>query len=151
MSGPPGVRPEVAVGAVAVVDGRLLLVRRGRGPAAGEWSVPGGRVEPGETLHEAVVRETGEETGLEVVVSRFLGWVERIHDAAAGAGAEGGHHFVILDFAVDVLDPDRDPVAGDDAAEVAWVALEDLSEVRLVGGLLDFLEDTGVLEVDTPL
>ena len=113
-----GPRPEVAVGSVAVVDGRLLLVRRGRGPAAGEWSVPGGRVEPGETLHEAVVRETAEETGLEVVVSGFLGWVERIHE---GAGGEGGHHFVILDFAVDVLDPDREPVAGDDAAEVAWV------------------------------
>ena len=148
MNPPAGFRPEVAVGSVAVVDGRLLLVRRGRGPAAGEWSVPGGRVEAGETLHEAVVRETAEETGLEVVVSGFLGWVERIHE---GAGGEPGHHFVILDFAVDVLDPDREPVAGDDAAEVAWVALEDLSELRLVGGLLDFLEDCGVLEVDTPL
>jgi 8-oxo-dGTP diphosphatase len=145
VNGPAGLRPEVAVGAVAVVDGRLLLVRRGRGPAAGEWSVPGGRVEAGETLHEAVVRETAEETGLEVVVSGFLGWVERIHDA--GAGGAGGHHFVILDFAVDVLDPDREPVPGDDAAEVAWVALDALSEVRLVGGLLDFLEDTGVVDV----
>ncbi len=72
--------PEVAVGAVCTHDDALLLVRRGRGPAAGEWSVPGGRVEWGETLREAVVRETAEETGLEVVVDRFLGWVERIDD-----------------------------------------------------------------------
>jgi 8-oxo-dGTP diphosphatase len=140
------VRPEVAVGGIAVHDDRILLVRRGRGPAAGEWSVPGGRVEGGETLHEAVVREVAEETGLEVVVERFLGWVERI-----GPGADGGvdlpaYHFVILDFLVDVLDPDQAPVAGDDAAEVAWVPLADLADTRLVGGLLDFLEDTGVVE-----
>ena len=85
--------PEVAVGAVCAHADALLLVRRGRGPAAGEWSVPGGRVEWGETLHEAVVRETAEETGLEVVVDRFLGWVERIDET---------YHYVILDFAVTV-------------------------------------------------
>jgi mutator protein MutT len=133
---PEPVRPEVAVGAVAVHDDALLVVRRGRGPAAGEWAVPGGRVEPGETLHEAVVRETAEETGLEVVVDRFLGWVERMGD---------DHHFVILDFAVTVLDAGAEPVAGDDAAEVAWVPLHELSEIRLVAGLHEFLRDTGVL------
>lgn len=128
--------PEVAVGAVAVRDGALLLVRRGRGPAAGEWSVPGGRVEMGETLHMAVVREVLEETGLEVVVDRFLGWVERIGDA---------YHFVILDFAVTVLDVSVQPVAGDDAAEVAWVPLHELSELRLVDGLYEFLREVEVL------
>jgi mutator protein MutT len=128
--------PEVAVGAIAVRDGALLLVRRGRGPAAGEWSVPGGRVEMGETLHVAVVREVLEETGLEVVVDRFLGWVERIG---------GGSHFVILDFAVTVLDPSLEAVAGDDAAEVAWVPLDALSELRLVDGLYEFLRDVDVL------
>jgi ADP-ribose pyrophosphatase YjhB (NUDIX family) len=121
---------------VAVRDGSLLVVRRGRGPAAGEWSVPGGRVEPGESLHAAVVRELLEETGLEVVVDRFLGWVERISDA---------HHFVILDFAVTPLDDAVAPVAGDDAAEAAWVPLAELGELRLVEGLHDFLRDTGVL------
>ena len=129
-------RPEVAVGAVAVHAGELLVVRRGRGPAAGEWSVPGGRVEAGETLAAAVVREVLEETGLEAVVDGFLGWVERI-------GAE--HHFVILDFAVTVLDPTQAPVAGDDAAEVSWVPLADLTDVRLVDGLYEFLSDVGVL------
>jgi len=129
-------RPEVAVGAVALHDGALLLVRRGRGPAAGEWSVPGGRVQTGETVAAALVREVLEETGLETVVDGFLGWVERI-------GAD--HHFVILDFAVTVLDPTETPVAGDDAAEVAWVPLTELADTRLVDGLYDFLRDAGVL------
>jgi mutator protein MutT len=129
-------RPEIAVGAVAVQDGAVLLVRRGRGPAAGEWSVPGGRVEAGETVAAAVVREMLEETGLEAVVEGFLGWVERIDEQ---------YHFVILDFAVTMLDPTQSPVAGDDAAEVAWVPVTDLDDFRLVDGLYDFLRDSGVL------
>jgi 8-oxo-dGTP diphosphatase len=132
-------RPQVAVGAVALHEDQLLLVRRGHGPAAGLWSVPGGRVELGETLHEAVVREMSEETGLPVAVDNFLGWVERITDEP------DGDHFVILDFAVSVLDTDAPARAGDDAAEVAWVPVHELGEYRLVPGLLDFLEDCGVL------
>ena len=128
--------PEVAVGAVCTHADALLLVRRGRGPAAGEWSVPGGRLEWGETLYEAVVRETFEETGLEVVVDRFLGWVERVEDS---------YHYVILDFAVTALDPTHTPVAGDDAAEAAWVPRHEVSELHLVSGLYDFLRDQEVL------
>jgi mutator protein MutT len=131
--------PEVAVGAVAVDEQRILLVRRGHGPGAGWWSVPGGRVEPGETLREAVVREVLEETGLEVVVDHFLGYVERIGDEPAP------YHFVILDFAVTVLDPEQPPVPGDDADEVRWVPFEDLADLRLVAGLHDFLTEHGVL------
>src|SRR5262245_46617516 len=133
--------PVVGVGAVAVVGDTLLLVRRGRGPAQGEWSVPGGRVEPGEPLHLAVVREIFEETGLEVVVDRFLGWAERL---PSGDGADDGH-FVILDFLVTPLDPSQALVAGDDAAEARWVPFEELSELRLVDGLHEFLVDTGIL------
>ena len=129
-------RPEVAVGALAVDQGRLLCIRRGHGPGAGLWSLPGGRVEAGETLHEAVVREVMEETGLEVVVDRFVGHVERIGE---------GYHFVILDFGVTLLDPGTDPIAGDDAAEAAWVPFEDVGELRLVDGLYDFLRDHDVL------
>lgn len=135
--------PQVAVGAIAVHAGQILLVRRGHGPAAGSWSVPGGRVEAGETLHEAVVREVAEETGVGVVVDHFLGWVERIDATPDGST---GSHFVILDFAVTVLDPDAPLVAGDDATEAAWTSFDDLGDLPLVPGLLDFLEDTGVLD-----
>jgi 8-oxo-dGTP diphosphatase len=135
MSAPEVGRPEIAVGAVCTHLEQLLLIRRGRGAAQGQWSVPGGRVEWGETLHEAVVRETYEETGLEVVVDRYLGWVERIVDP---------YHYVILDFAVTALDPSQRPVAGDDAVEAAWVPFADVSDLALVGGLYEFLRDVGV-------
>jgi 8-oxo-dGTP diphosphatase len=138
--------PTLAVGAVALRGRELLLVRRGHGPAAGRWSVPGGRVHFGEDLREAAVRELAEETGLEGVVSSFLGWVERI---GAEEGAEA-HHFVILDFMVDVLDP-AVPVAGDDAAEAAWVPFDELSDLGLVDGLEDFLREHGVLTEEAAL
>jgi len=96
-------------------------------------------VEARESVHEAVVREVLEETGLEVVVDRFVGFVERIGDDPAP------YHFVILDFAVSLLDPDAEPVAGDDAAEAAWVPFDDLGDLRLVDGLYDFLRDHNVL------
>ena len=127
--------PQVCVGAIAMHDGRLLLIRRGTPPGAGEWSLPGGRVEPGELLAEAVVRELREETGLEAVCDELVGVAERI-------GEHG--HFVILDYSVTVLD-ERSPHAASDAAEVAWVALEDVSELRLVDGLVEFLHDHGIL------
>lgn len=130
-------RPEVCVGIVAIRDEALLMVRRGRGPAQGEWSLPGGRVEAGELMAEAAVRELREETGLEGVCTDLVGWVERLGD---------GYHFVILDFAVTILD-DGEPVAGDDAAEVAWVPLPDVCDFNLVEGLAEFLHEKGVLRV----
>jgi acetyl-CoA carboxylase carboxyl transferase subunit beta len=134
--GPPGGagRPEVAVGAVAVGDGGLLLVRRGRDPQVGRWSVPGGRVEAGETLAEALAREVLEETGLVVRVEGFLGWVERIGPA---------HHFVILDFTVAVVGGEL--VAGGDASSVGWVPLSEVPRLPLVAGLEEFLREHGVL------
>jgi ADP-ribose pyrophosphatase YjhB (NUDIX family) len=128
-------RPELCVGAVAVADGALLLVRRGRGPGSGRWSVPGGRVEMGESIRDAVEREVAEETGLGVHCGELLGWTERI-------GAD--HHFVILDFLVTV-DNGREPVAGDDAAETRWFPLASVTKLALVEGLADFLRDHGVL------
>jgi len=130
-------RPEICVGAVLVEDDRLLLIRRGHGPAQGEWSVPGGRVEAGELLAEAVVRELAEETGLEGVCGELIGWVERVGD---------DHHFVILDFEVTPLDLEAVPVAGDDAAEVMWVPLHELAEMQLVEGLAEFLHDHGIIQ-----
>jgi len=125
------------VGAVALDNDRLLLVRRGRGTAAGFWSVPGGRVEEGETLAEAVVRELAEETGIEGVCDRLVGWVERIGD---------DYHYVILDFLVNVL-ADQEPEAGDDAAEARWVPLPEVTDLALVDGLAEFLHEHGILDV----
>lgn len=129
----------MCVGAVVVHDDDLLLIRRGHGPAAGEWSVPGGRVETGELLIEAVVRELAEETGLEATCGELLGWVERI---------DGDDHFVILDFEATVLDR-VDPIAGDDAAEACWVPLHEVADYALVEGLAEFLHEKGVLRTIT--
>lgn len=137
--------PEVAVGAVVVHNGALLLIRRRNPPEAGRWSVPGGRVRFGEPIWEAVVREVREETGIEVTAERLLGWVERIGDRELESGSPG-HHFVILDFAATPLEADPAPCPGDDASDAAWVPLADLAEVDLVDGLADFLVDVGVLD-----
>jgi len=128
-------RPVLAVGAVLVEHGRLLLVRRGRGPAQGSWSVPGGRVELGETLAEAVIRELREETALDGVCGPLLGWAERI-------GAD--EHHVIFDFEVSLAGGDR-AVAGDDAAEVQWVDVHEVGGMALVEGLAEHLYDWGVI------
>jgi 8-oxo-dGTP diphosphatase len=128
-------RPELCVGAIAVDDDLILLIRRGRGPAQGVWSVPGGRVEAGETLAEAVVRELYEETGLTGVCEGLVGWVERIME---------DHHYVIFDFSVTVLST-ADPVAGDDAAEAAWVPLTEVADLSLADGLAEFLHDHDIL------
>ena len=127
---------ELCVGAILVDDGRLLMVRRGHGPAAGEWAIPGGRVEPGETVAEAVLRELMEETGVEGLCGDLIGWVERIHE---------DHHFVILDFAVTSLDP-VEPRAGGDAAEATWVPLDEVVERRLAPGLEQFLYEHQIID-----
>ncbi|HUJ64683.1 MAG TPA: NUDIX domain-containing protein [Acidimicrobiales bacterium] len=128
-------RPQLCVGAIAVDDDLILLIRRGRGPAQGVWSVPGGRVEAGETLAEAVVRELYEETGLLGVCEGLVGWVERFVEDC---------HYVILDFSVTILST-VDPVAGDDAAEAAWVPLADVAELTLAEGLAEFLHEHDIL------
>jgi 8-oxo-dGTP diphosphatase len=128
-------RAEVCVGAVVVDADRLLLVQRGRGAGAGWWSVPGGRVEPGETLARAVERELHEETGLVGRCGTFVGWVERIDD---------DHHFVILDFWVTVAGGALR--AGDDADDVRWVPVTDVASwPPVVPGLVDFLTAHGVV------
>jgi 8-oxo-dGTP diphosphatase len=128
-------RPQLCVGAIALDDDLILLIRRGRGPAQGVWSVPGGRVEAGETLAEAVVRELYEETGLLGVCEGLVGWVERFVE---------DYHYVILDFSVTILS-NVDPVAGDDAAEAAWVRLSDVAELTLAEGLAEFLHEHDIL------
>ena len=124
---------------MVVDEDRLLLIRRGHGPAAGEWSVPGGRVEWGELMVEALVREVLEETGLEIVVDDYIGYVERISEDA---------HFVIHDFHATAFD--TEPLrAGDDAAEARWVDLSAVADLNLVEGLAEFLADHHIIPLIT--
>lgn len=117
--------PAVAVGAVIVEDDRLLLVERTAPPATGKWAVPGGRVEAGETLIEAVRREAAEEVGLEVEVGP-VAWVGE----SIGDGSPPGWHFVIVDFwARRVAGAVR---AGDDARRAEWVPVDALREWPIV-------------------
>jgi ADP-ribose pyrophosphatase YjhB (NUDIX family) len=125
----------VAVGAVVRRGDDVLLIRRGRGTAVGQWSIPGGRVEFGEGLKAAVAREVQEETSLEVKVGRFLGWAERMGE---------DHHYVILDFAAELVDPAAVPRAGDDADDVAWVPTNAIETYPLVAGLAEFLRRVGL-------
>ena len=128
------------VGAVVRDDrGRLLLVRRGTEPAKGRWSVPGGRIEPGETAVEAVVRELVEETGLRVVVTGFAGTVERT--------GPGGVVYDIEDFHARLaagVGPEQ-VRAGDDAAEAGWFTPTEVEELDCVDGLLDTLRGWQVI------
>jgi 8-oxo-dGTP diphosphatase len=117
--GPPR-RPVVGVGAVVVHEGRVLLIRRGKEPMRGRWLVPGGTVEWGETLQEAVVREVEEETGLTVRPREIVAVLDRIHPEA---GSEA-YHFVIVDYLCDWVS--GTPRAGSDAEDVALVAVPDL-------------------------
>lgn len=110
--------------------GRLLVVRRRNPPAAGAWSLPGGRVEPGEQPAEAAAREVREETGLEVSVGAELGRV-RIGP------------YDIRDFAAEVVAGELR--AGDDATEVQWVTIEQLRGLSTSEGLVDELARMGVL------
>lgn len=136
-------RPVVAVGAVAVRDGEILLIRRGKPPAVGRWSLPGGRVEWGESLEAAVAREVEEETGLRVTVGPLAGVVERRYpDGGRDAGPAGGFHYVILDYHVTVTAGELR--SGGDVTAVRWVRGSELAGLALSDGLLDALADFGV-------
>jgi len=127
----------VGVGGVVIRDSRVLLVRRAHEPLAGRWSIPGGRVEWGETLQQAVVREMREETGLDVSVGPLLEVVERIGEGGASQHKEGAappgsspsFHYIILDYLCEAAA--GAPQAGDDAAELAWAAESELDGYHL--------------------
>ena len=106
----------VGVGAVVVRDGRALIVRRGHEPRKGEWSLPGGMLDLGESLADAARREVKEETGLDVEVGPIIETFDRVHRDEQGRIR---YHFVIVDFVC--WSASGDAVAGSDAEAVAWV------------------------------
>ncbi len=120
--------PIAAVGAVIIDGDRVLLVRRGKAPLAGEWSLPGGVVELGETLEEALQREVQEETGLVVEPLSTAAALDRIHRDASGAVQ---YHYILVDYLCRVSGGTL--CCGGDAADAQWVTLDHLREGAVAG------------------
>ena len=118
-------RPMVGVAGALVADGKILLIRRGREPMRGTWSLPGGALETGETILEGVVREVLEETGLLVRPLELVAMLDRILRDEQGAVE---FHYVLLDWLCELADEDgrSDARAGSDAIEVAWMSAEEI-------------------------
>lgn len=128
-------RPQIAVSAAIFRGGKVLLTRRARSPAKGFYSLPGGRVEFGESLHQALSREVDEETGLEIEIVSLAGWRE-VLPAAPGAG-----HYLILSFAARWVA--REPVLNEELDDYRWIdpdALGSLGELKLTTGLEDIIQ-----------
>lgn len=125
-------RPMVGVGGVIIENGCTLLIRRGSEPLLGEWSIPGGMLELGETLEEGVARELLEETGLVVRVIELIEVFDRIYlESTAGAQEQKRprFHYVIVDYLCERLA--GEPAAGSDVTEVALASEEDLAKYNL--------------------
>ncbi|MGV9857641.1 NUDIX domain-containing protein [Gordonia sp. NPDC003425] len=129
----------LGVGAVVHDEARrLLLVRRAREPQAGRWSVPGGKVEAGESLRDAVIREVLEETGIEIEVGAQV-WVVDIPDGRGGV-------FEVHDFVGYAVGGRL--AAGDDAADAGWFDVETMRALPLTDGLIEHLAAAGLLAGD---
>lgn len=124
--------PQIGVGGILFNDkAEVLLIKRNQPPAQGLWSIPGGRLEPGESLIGACRREFYEETNLAVEVKHISAVVDRQLE---------GFHYVIIDFCVELIDPNQyQPVAQSDVLEAKWVNLDELSRYDLVVGLADII------------
>jgi mutator protein MutT len=123
-------RPEVAVGAIVTdAQGRVLLIQRGHPPAKGRWTVPGGRVERGETLQQALLRELQAETGLTATPGPLAEVFEYIDDR---------YHYVILDYRL--TEPQGELRPGEDAVDARFVDLADLGSYQTTDGLGDVLK-----------
>ena len=123
--------PQLAVSAAIFRAGKILLVRRARSPAKGFYSLPGGRVEFGESLHAALHREVDEETGLRIEIAGLAGWREVL------PGAGGGGHYLIMSFAARWSG--GEVVLNDELDDFKWLAPDALGDLALTGGLVEVI------------
>jgi 8-oxo-dGTP diphosphatase len=128
-------RPLVGVGAILLRRDRILMAQRGKEPLKGWWSLPGGALETGESLHDAVCREVREETGLEV---RPLGVLEIFERIMRDAGGTPEYHYVLIDYVCRIIGGDLCP--GDDVCNIEWVRRRDLQRLRITEGTLAVIE-----------
>jgi 8-oxo-dGTP diphosphatase len=130
--------PQLAVSAAIFRDGKILLVRRARSPAKGFYSLPGGRVEFGETLHAALHREVDEETALKIEIVGLAGWREVV------PGTTDGGHYLIMSFAARWTA--GEPDLNDEHDDFRWIAPDALSDLRVTGGLQEVIQSArGIL------
>jgi 8-oxo-dGTP diphosphatase len=124
--------PQLAVSAAIFRDGKILLVRRARSPGKGFYSLPGGRVEFGESLHAALHREVDEETALKIEIVDLAGWREVL------PGTSGGGHYLIMSFAARWIA--REPLLCDEHDDFRWLAPEAIGDLRVTGGLQEVVQ-----------
>ncbi len=124
-------RPVVGVGGVIIDNGRALLIRRGSEPLRGQWSIPGGTLELGETLQEGTARELHEETGLEVRILELIEVFDRIYsdNGSTGTSTPPRFHFVIVDYLCERIGGEAR--AGSDVTEVAFASEDELPKFHL--------------------
>jgi 8-oxo-dGTP diphosphatase len=136
--------PRVGVGAVILHEDKVLLVRRGKSPSYGKWSLPGGLVELGETTTEAIAREILEECGIKIRVVDVAGVITRVVKDDADRVR---YHYVLVDY---LAYPDSlDVVAGSDAEEARWFAIEGVANLDTTQGLLDMIRRAEALRGGT--
>ncbi len=135
----PAAQPAVGVGAVVIKGDEVLLIRRGRPPKQGEWSIPGGRQEAGETVRDCALREVREETGVTAGNPQLVDVVDLI-------GAAG--HWTLVDFAADWIA--GEPVPGDDAADARWVKAADIDTLGLWSETVRIIRAAIALKTPSP-
>lgn len=136
--------PRVGVGAVILHQHKVLLVRRGKAPSFGKWSLPGGLVELGESTREAIAREIMEECGIKIRIVDVCGVLDRVVKDDAGRVR---YHYVLVDY---LAYPDSlDVQAGDDAAEAQWFEVAELAELDTTQGLVDMIRRAEALRGGT--
>jgi ADP-ribose pyrophosphatase len=133
-------QPRLAVGGVVIKDDKVLLVRRGKPPAYGEWAIPGGSVDLGETLKQGVERELREETGIVVTAGEICHVFDAVKRDDEGRVQ---FHYVIIDLMADYVS--GEPVPASDATEAAWLSFEELDNRSINASTLQLLRKMGYI------